>query len=923
MQSFLSKVTAQVLKHNNHVSDITFVLPNKRSGLFLKTELKKQLNKTSFLPEIFSIEEFITEISGFEKIDNVTFIFEFYKVYSQTTDAKNRDTFDAFSKWASILLNDFNEIDSNLIDAEKILNYITESKRIEKWNLKDNNQTTLTKNYLAFYDQIKIYYSTLYSHLIKKKIGYQGLLFRIAHENTKQFIEKNQNKKFIFAGFNALNRAEEKIIHELLYNDLAEIYWDNDDFYKKTNNQAEKFFKKYKSDWIYYKTHKFNWVDNKINSDKNVFIHGIPKNIGQIKKVGSILNDLNKKNLIHDTAVILGNEKLLPSLLKSIPKEINHANITMGYDLQNIPLAVFFELIFKLHLNKNKLNKKNTFYYKDFIQVLHNPALHPIWSQNNNFVTKLKSLIFKNKTIFISQKNIHHLTSNDTHLSQLFDVLFIQWQGDINGVLQNFLLIIDFIRETETVNSIDKEYLYRFHNVFQQIIILNNEYGFINNLNTLYQFYEQILKSENLSFQGEPLRGLQIMGVLESRVLDFENVIITSVNEGILPSGNTQNSFIPFDIKIEKGLPTYNEKDAIFAYHFFRLFHRAKNIYILYNTESDDFGSGEQSRFITQLEIAKKNKYLENVHLEKNVVIPKINSFPIPIQEIKKNKAIIQRLNEIAIEGYSPSSLISYIRNPIDFYKRKVLQLKEYTEFEETIAANTFGTIIHDTLEILYTPVINKYLTKEDLFEMKGKLNDEVTNQFKKNYSLNSISSGKNYLTFEISKQFLTNFLNYEIKELNKNKKIKILALEKTLIHNFKFDELSFAVKLKGKIDRIDEVDGVLRIIDYKTGKAESKDLKILNWELLSTDEKYNKSFQVLLYAYMFAVIHKINFDKQNLESGIISFKNLKTGFMRVNNSTIDQQTLDDFLNQLKKLLVEIYDLNIPFSEKQMVNKYY
>jgi hypothetical protein len=219
--------------------------------------------------------------------------------------------------------------------------------------------------------------------------------------------------------------------------------------------------------------------------------------------------------------------------------------------------------------------------------------------------------------------------------------------------------------------------------------------------------------------------------------------------------------------------------------------------------------------------------------------------------------------------------------------------------------------------------VINKYLTKEDLVEMKGKLNDEVTNQFKKNYSLNSISSGKNYLTFEISKQFLTNFLNYEMKELSRNKKIKILALEKTLIHNFKFDELSFAVKIKGKIDRIDEVDGLLRIIDYKTGKAESKDLKILNWELLSTDEKYNKSFQVLLYAYMFAVIHKIDFDKQNLESGIISFKNLKTGFMRVNNSTIDQQTLDDFLNQLKKLLVEIYDLNIPFSEKQMVNKYY
>lgn len=923
MQSFLSKVAHQIISNHSNISNITIILPSKRAGLFLKTELKKHLNKTSLLPKILSIEDFIKEISEFGQLDNVTLIFEFYKVYCKITNKENADSFDVFSKWASILLHDFNEIDSNLIDAENILNYITESKRIEHWNLKDQDQTALTKNYLAFFNKIKVYYKNLYWYLSSKKVGYQGLLYRVAFENISQFIKQNLTTKFVFVGFNALNKAEEKIIHELLINKKADIFWDNDRFYDNTDNQAGAYFKKYNSQWAYYNTHTFRWKENNINTEKNIFIYGVPKNISQIKKVANILSRLNTNDSIQNTAVILGNEKLLPALLNSIPKEIDRANITMGYELQNIPLAKCFESIFKLHINKNKLDKKGAFYYKDFIQVLEDPFLVNYWNQNKSFHTKLHALIFINKNIFISQNDIEILINNDPFLSELFNVLFSSWKDDTAVILQNFILIIDFFRKNENVNALNKEYLFRFYKVFQQLINLNKEYGFIKDLNTLYQFYKQILKTEKLSFQGEPLQGLQIMGVLESRVLDFENVIITSVNEGFLPSGNTENSFIPFDIKIENGLPTYNEKDAIFAYHFFRLFHRAKNIYVLYNTVTDDYGSGEQSRFITQLEIENEFDSLKNVHLVKSMVIPKLNSLPIPLQEIKKTESIIQRLQEIAKEGFSPSSFGLYIRNPIDFYKRKVLRLKEFKEVEETIAASTFGTIIHDTLEKLYIPFIKKYITKKDIFEMKEKLEAEVTNQFKRNYSLNSISSGKNYLAFEIAKQFLINFLNYEIKELAKNDQIKILALETNLSLNYSFIGLPFPIKLKGKVDRIDEINGTLRIIDYKTGKVGSNDLKINNWDFLTVDEKYSKSFQVLLYAYMYVQNHNLDFEKHNIESGIISFKNLRSGFLKINNSKIDQLTLDEFLVQLNNLLLEIYDPKIPFTEKEITKKKY
>ncbi len=915
MQSFLSKVTSQVISDHDNISNITFILPSKRAGLFLKTELKSQLACRTFLPNILSVEEFIKDISNLEQVESITLIFEFYKVYKKITPKNNLDSFDIFSKWATVLLQDFNEIDSNLLDAKYILSYITDSKRIENWNLKNNEQTALTSNYLGFFDLIISYYTLLNKHLLNKGIGYQGMLYRKAFENIEQFIKHNQNSKYIFVGFNALNKAEENILHEFLIQNKAEIFWDNDLLYDKDNNLAGKYFKKYKTKWSYYKTRKFNWQEQNINNTKNVYLYGLPKNVTQIKKVGELLIDLNKKEQIQKTAVILANEKLLPVLLNSIPKEINHINITMGYDLKNIPLASFFDSIFQLHLNKNN----EDFYYKDFLAVLQHPLLHNYLTNDKTFNKKLNTLVFQNKTIFISKSEIDKLTSKEFVLTEIFDFLFTKWNNKIELILRNLNLIIDSLQKDKSLKPLEKEYLFRFYNIFQQLMNLNNEYGYIHNLKTLYLFYKQILKTENLSFKGEPLKGLQVMGVLESRVLDFDNVIITSVNEGFLPSGSSQNSFIPLDIKRHVGLPTYKEKDSIYAYHFFRLFHRAKNIYILYNTETDDFGSGEQSRFITQLEIVKENKLIEKVHIIKNIVAPKLKSSPVSLQKVNKTQTVSLQLKELLEKGLSPSSLSLYIRNPIAFYKRKVLNLKEFKEIEETIAANTFGTIIHDTLEAFYTPYKNKFITKDDIVAMKVKLNDEVTNQFKNHYSLHAISSGKNYLTFEIAKQFLINFLNYEILELNKNKKIKILNLEQNISCDHQIKELPFTINLKGQIDRIDEVDGVLRIMDYKTGKVESKNLKINDWDLLITDEKYSKSFQVLMYAYMYSKVNQIDFADHILESGIISFKNLKSGFMRVNNTIITQETMDDFLLQLNKLILEICNQKIPFIEKEIL----
>jgi ATP-dependent exoDNAse (exonuclease V) beta subunit len=290
----------------------------------------------------------------------------------------------------------------------------------------------------------------------------------------------------------------------------------------------------------------------------------------------------------------------------------------------------------------------------------------------------------------------------------------------------------------------------------------------------------------------------------------------------------------------------------------------------------------------------------------------------IDLKEIYKTDAVIQRLNEIALKGFSPSSLTSYIRNPIDFYKKKILQLQEVDEMEEIIATNTFGTIIHETLKELYTPFTQSFITKKDILTMKDRLLDEVPKQFKSHYSLNSILSGKNYLTFEIANQFLKNFLNYEISELDKGKKIKILEIEKNVNIIHEIQGLSIPLKLTGQIDRIDEVDGIIRILDYKTGKVTESNLLIKEWDLLSTDYECSKSFQILMYAYMYLKDVNIHFKDQNIESGIISFKNLRSGFMKVNKREIDENTMEEFEAQLNKVILEIYNLDIPFTEKEI-----
>ena len=808
--TFLYQLAQEILKnHSDNLSELTIVLPNKRAKVFLLEELKKVVFNNVFAPEIISIEEFVQNVAGIRSIDSVELLFEFYEVYLSITN-DNPESFESFANWAKTLLQDFNEIDRYLLEPNNILKYLENIKEIEHWSVDVDKRTDLIEKYLLFWKKLPDYYHSLYQYLLNKGIGYQGLIYREAVQNLDHFSENNNDKKFVFAGFNALNQAEEKIIQHLLALDNAKIYWDIDEtLLNDSFHDAGLFQRKFKSDWIYYKTHPYEWIVNDFKQEKNIQVIATSKSIGQAKIVGNIIENYADKGNLQNVALVLGEESLLLPMLYSLPANVDALNITMGFSSKNNPAQLLIAKLFKLHVNALTRNASSyVMYYKDVLDILTHPFIEPYVNAN-----ELVSIVNRNNYSFITHKKLEELHPQS---NELFTLLFQKWDTDSVAVLENLSQILLKIKANLSYENeeekITNAFVYSIFKVVNKMISYFTEHKSIDDIKTLQAIYKQVVDVAEVSFEGEPLNGLQIMGVLESRVLDFETVIITSVNEGKFPAGKTSNSFIPYDVKLQYGLPTYKEKDAIYTYHFYHLLQRAKNIYLIYNSDSQGFDAGEKSRFITQLEVEKQPNH--NLTFQYyNPDVPNIAHQPIVIP---KTESVMIRLREIAEKGFSPSSLTTYIRNPIQFYFQRVLRISETDEVEESIAVNTLGTIIHGALEELYKPFIGRILTIEDIKSCFIKIDDEVLKQFKEVYKEGEIKKGRNLLAFEVAKRNVFNFLKSEIEAIEIGDEVQIIALETTYERTLTDARLPFPVLIKGNVDRIELRNGKIRIIDYK-----------------------------------------------------------------------------------------------------------
>ncbi|UGS20953.1 PD-(D/E)XK nuclease family protein [Flavobacterium cyclinae] len=920
--TFLDKLSQAILSQSDiELSNCLIVLPNKRAKVFLLESLKNQLEKTSFAPTIISIEDFIQDISGLRTIDSIELLFEFYEVYLSVTEKTKQKSFEEFATWAKTAIQDFNEIDRYLLDPNHVFSYLEDIEALKRWNLQPQDKTQLISSHLEFWAKLPLYYESFYNHLLKKGIGYQGLLYRQAVKNLIPFTTTISNQIY-FAGFNALNQAEERIFKHLATENKAKIYWDIDAvFLNDSYHDAGLFIRKFKKEWKPFVNQDFEWVVNHFSEQKNIEIIGTPKSIGQAKIVGTIIEKIQTENSnLENTAVVLGDENLLLPVLYGLPESVDALNITMGYPSKNNPAQLLISKLFKLHSNAKQRNEKiYTFYYKEVLDILNHPLVEPYCK-----VEEVVKVINNNNFTFFSNQKLFSLFEEKypNIENKFFELLFTRWDDSISCILANLnailLTVKSHLSNDDAEEKVTKAFVYSVFKTINKLTNYHETYNQIESLQSLQSIYKQIIDLAEVTFEGEPLSGLQVMGVLESRVLDFENVIITSVNEGKFPAGKSQNSFIPYDVKKELGLPTYKEKDAIYCYHFYHLLLRAKNIWLLYNTDNEGIDAGEKSRFVTQLEIEKQPKHNITSTIY-NAVLPEKAYEPVTIPKTDK---ILTRLHEIATDkGFSPSSLTNYIRNPLQFYMQRILRINEAEEVEENIAVNTLGTIIHNALEELYKPYLNQYLALHHIEAMEAKIDDVILKHFKEIYKEGEITKGKNLLAFEVAKRNVYNFLQMEKKDIEEGQAIKVLLLEASLSCEIEVKSLPFPIKIAGKVDRIEEREGAIRIIDYKTGKVDGNSLKIQDFGDLTSDIKNEKIIQLLCYALMFEN-HEL---KQNREvsAGIVSFKNMKNGFLPFGlgkgkdaDIVISNEILDDFKAELEKLIVEIFNTEIPFKEK-------
>ena len=918
MRNFISEVLQHLASSNKDISKCTFILPSKRAGLFLKESTKAHLKAPSFLPEIFSVEEFVEELSNLRNLSTIEVLFEFYSLYREITPDKEVESFGRFSRWASIVIQDFNEIDRNLIAPGKIFKYLDAIDDINHWSL-DPRPTKMIKGYLKFWEKIEIYYNKFSAQLLEKGIAYQGLIYREAVQNLDSYIATTNRGLHVFLGFNALNNSESLIFQKLLSQNQADIFWDADSaFLESDYHDAGFFMRDYMKQWPYYKTNKFNSISSNFQLSKDINIIGANKQIGQVKYAAELLSELNKKNCLESTALVLSDETLLLPLINSLPPEIKSINITMGLPLSQIPITALILQWLKVHKSSNK-----KFYYKEVVNLLSSSHINLlINSIESNATQKLIYDIKKNNLVQVSLKEmIQFNPAIEPSLKLIFD----NYGGSVNKCIKQLIALLDKIcnnlNQSNYSNNILFEGSFRSYEIIQQIQNYNLEYEVIDSIQTLEVLYKEVISKETLNFKGSPFSGLQIMGMLETRVIDYETVIVLSLNEGIIPSGKSQNSYIPFDVKIENGLPTYKEKDAIYTYHFYRLLHRARSAYLIYNTHVDAIKGSEPSRFLAQLKI-------ENTHnLKYQILAPGTPDTTRSIRRIKKTSAILDKLKHLAHEGFSPSSLSLYLNNPVEFYNFKVLGVSEADSLEETVDAKTFGNIIHHCLEELYKPFEGQFLKVAELKESLLKVENMVKKYFVKAYKNVDVSRGKNLIGFEIAKRYICNFLNLEIDYLVKGHKIMIHAVEKKVQTIIELPGINFPIRLIGNVDRIDSFDGVNRIIDYKSSRVIQSDLNIADLSGVLLDyKKHNKGFQLLMYAY---ILNKMNLFQLPFELGILSFKNFKAGILKltlkdksrkksIGISLINDKIIGDFQLQLTNLLTDIFDAENDFIEKEV-----
>ena len=920
--SFVEKIAHFIKEKKFQLNALTIIVPSDRAINKIKQELCKAYRSPIFSPEIITIDKWM-QPTGKIRIDSTRQLILLFEI-TKNIKTLNDISFEEFLGWGNTLLKDFDEIDRYLLDADAVFKNLRSIKELDNWDVDDDQLSSSQKKFKEFWNDIPELYHMFHATLsLQNKIS-SGMAYREFSTKLEDFIPSKSTHRFIFAGFNALSVSELTVIKKLLQSKRAFLLNDSDCYYSQNPiHEAGSFIRRNKS---------FLNIDSAIDEmdliakkEFQVNVIECTQQIGQVKVAAKELNMLSKTEQ-DKTLVLLCDESLISPVSKNIPKTVQKTNISLGLPLTQTAIKSWVDILFQIQENKKKFNTESVYFY-DFQRFInHSITMSCLSMEEMYLLGKIERDSIKKNRIFQSLRSL----KKTELITQIVTILFDNWEENWEKAIRNVRSLNAII-----ISNISKE------NSFERTILMVFDESLIELENLIIEglprmnrksfklFFDQHWSKKNISFRGDPFEGVQIMGLLETRLLDFKNIIALGMNEGHLPATNQINSFIPMDLRSALGLPTTREKQGLFAHHFYRLLHKCEKMTVTYCSNNEQLGPQEKSRYLLQLELELQriNKNMTFTHRFYNVPIQE--SSASSSQVITKTQLIQKRIENYFKKAISASSLNTYLTCSLDFYYKYIAQLGEEESIEEEIESQQFGSLIHETLEELYGKyALFDQLGKEfipkrgpisvgDLEQMKQDYKEILYRCFMNYFDQESqlFLEGKNLLSYTIAQDTIENMLNKEIDFLKKQEQpmyIMQVEAKKEITIEVDISGEKRKIRFKGFIDRIDKIGNTHRVIDYKSGKVKKENVtfKMKESGLIASFKGCKHSVQLALYCLFF----KKSFGHLPSEALIYSLTDVTKIDYRLDFEGNTIEGICDLFEQfLQDVLTDIFDTDEPF----------
>ena len=953
MQTFLQLVAQDLYpKIGNDLSRVAIVFPNKRASLFFNEYLAMQSDRPIWSPAYVSISELFRQLSPWKSGDPIRLVCELYKVFREET--RSEETLDDFYFWGELLISDFDDVDKNLVDADRLFSNLQDLKNImDDYDFLDSEQeeairqffqnfsierrTQLKEKFISLWDKLGDIYHHYRRNLEELGIAYEGMMYRYVMEELQP--DKLKYEHYVFVGFNVLNKVETKFFERLREAGKALFYWDYDIFYTRLPRENTPPYTHEAGEFILRNLKIFpnelpEAVFDTLRKPKNVRFISAPTENAQARYLPEWIRSVTKRDLPEtpvkekENAVVLCNEALLLPVLHSIPSEVKNVNITMGFPLAQTPVYSFVSALIELQTTGYR---RDTGRYQ--YEAVQSVLKHPYTRQLSTSAEGLEKQLTRDNRFFPLPSEL----KQDTFLEQIFTPktglsALCQY---LTEMLREVAVLYRKEQETDDIfNQLYRESLFKSYTLINRLLNLIDNGELNIQIDTLRRLLCRLLATSNIPFHGEPAIGMQVMGVLETRNLDFRNLIMLSLNEGQLPKAGGDSSFIPYNLRKAFGMTTIEHKNAVYAYYFYRLIQRAENVTLLYNTASEGLNRGEMSRFMLQF-LVESPHTISREYLE-------AGQSPQSGREIsvEKTPEIITRMyerydvNRHPRSLFSPSALNTYLDCRLKFYYRYVAGLKAPDEVSAEIDSALFGTIFHRAAELVYKDLTanGKEIRKDDLEQVLSnniKLQNYVDTAFKEEFFHVALTEKPEYNgTQLINAKVITSYLRQLLRNDLQYAPFFMEGMEKkvTEIIEIETPQGKLALNIGGTIDRIDSKDDTLRIVDYKTGGS-PKTPENIKQLFTPADGRPNYIFQTFLYASIMCrkqslkvapsllYIHRA---ASETYSPVIEMGEARQPKIPVNNFAFYE---DEFRERLQTLLQEIYNPEEAFTQTEDTKK--